>query len=121
MGLSNLLPLPLLVIAIIGSGIVAFISAKLVWRQNQKVTSISFILLGLNLLILAINYLSISLNNGEQIFPDLLIEILFALFLILLIVGSLLKIRKEGNLKLIKFITFLIFSFLLMIILYMSI
>jgi hypothetical protein len=120
MGLSNLLPLPLLVIALIGSGIVAFISAKLVWHQNEKVTAISLISLGLNLLMLSVNYLNIEFNR-KQIIPDLLLVALFSLFIILLIIGALLKIKKEDNLKLIKFSIFLLLSFLIMIILYISI
>jgi hypothetical protein len=120
MGLSNLLPWQILVVAIIGSGIVAFISAKLMWHQHQKVTAISFISLGLSLIMLAVNYLNVEFYNKE-IISNLLIEILFYLFVILLIIGSLMKVRKEGSVQLVRFSIFLILSFLIMFILYISI
>jgi hypothetical protein len=97
MGLSNLLPWQFEVLILIGGGIYVLLFAKSLWKANNKIAASSFILLSLIGFSFGLDYLYSGLNKGPRLIPTNLFDALFALFIILLFTGSLLKLKKEKD------------------------
>ena len=97
---QELLPWPILFFTPMISSLFIFIYAISVWRAKFKVFAIGLFLMGLSSFILGINYFTIGLKNGQQFIPDMVINFLFALSVILLYIGAFIKLKREDTKRL---------------------